>query len=100
MEHYGEWVDEGRKPGKGIPVDVLQKWISSKNMLLEDKNGNELPMTPSRLDSLSYVINRKIKEEGIKPTYFLTDAVDKYFPKLEVDLPNAYADDLIDNLFE
>lgn len=75
---YAEYVDLGRRPGKGIPVDVLKKWLQLK-----------------KLDtSISFVINRKIREKGIAPSYFYTnalndnmdgynDAVDAYFDEIE-----------------
>lgn len=100
MEHYGEWVDKGRKPGKGIPVNVLQKWIKSRNLVLQDTSGKDLPMTPSRLDSLSYVINKKIREKGIEPTFFLTEPLDVLLPKFTNDLTEAFADDSVNFLFE
>jgi hypothetical protein len=106
MEHYGKWVDEGRKPGKGMPVDLLKKWIqrrhtAAKNPLtVRNSKGQFTKLTESRLNSLSYVINRKIREEGIDPTFFLTEPLDDLFPQFANDIASAYGDDLIDNMLK
>ncbi|MCK9417027.1 hypothetical protein M0Q97_10245 [Candidatus Dojkabacteria bacterium] len=74
---YSEWVDQGRKPGKGIPVDILKNWLKLK-----------------RLDtSLSYVINKKIREKGIDPTYFYTNALNENIPAYD-DAVDAYFDEI------
>ncbi len=33
MADYGENVDEGRKPGKGLPVGVIEGWLRYPNTL-------------------------------------------------------------------
>jgi hypothetical protein len=99
MEHYGKWVDEGRKPGIGMPVEPLKKWIKSRGLVAKDTGGKKVPMTKSRLDSLSYVINRKIREEGIDPTFFLTEPMETLFPSFTDKLAEAYAEDVIADIF-
>jgi hypothetical protein len=69
MENYGYWVNYGRRPGSYVPVDALNKWMTLKGIDLK----------------YSFVINRAIKEKGIKPTYFMTNAVefvDKQYEQL------------------
>lgn len=99
MEDYGDFVDEGRKPGKGVPVEGLRKWVKQKGLVLQNSNGDSLKMTDSRINSLAYVINRKIKREGIKPTNFLTAPLDELITIFSNDVADAYGDDLIDELF-
>ena len=60
MASYALYVDEGRQPGKGIPVDALKKWLKIKG--IDEK--------------YSFVINRAIKKRGIKPTFFFTAAAE------------------------
>jgi len=98
MEDYGVYVDQGRKPGKGIPVNTLQSWIREKKMTVKDVNGNSLTMNQTRINGLSYIINRKIKQEGIKPTYFFTKPLDDMINKFADDIANAMADDIIDDM--
>lgn len=95
MEDYGEWVDKGRKPGKGIPVDKLMGWIKTKPVRLRDlKTGQFLGKTESRMKSLAFLINRKIKEKGIAATNFLTDPFNKAFQDLPDDIIEAFGLDV------
>ena len=99
MEDYGEWVDKGRKPGKGVPPEALYKWIKTKPVRLRDlKTGQFVKSTESKIKSLAFLINRKIKEEGIAATNFLSDPFNKYFPKLPDDLIEAFSLDVDDLL--
>ena len=104
MEDYGEWVDKGRKPGKGIPQKELFSWIKSKPIRVRDlKTNSFVKQTESRIKSLAYLINRKIKEEGIAATNFLSDPFEKKFKELPKELQEAYALDLekfLDNSLE
>lgn len=78
---YAEYVDQGRRPGKGIPLDALKKWLKIK-----------------KIDSsLSFVINKKIKEEGIKPTFFYTKALDDNQSDYD-DCVEAYLDEIVEDL--
>ena len=95
MAHYGQWVDQGRKPGKGMPVKELQKWIRIKPIKPRDLKTNKwIKATPAAINTLSYLINRKIKTFGIAPTYFFSDAFDKYFSQLERGIDGAIELDL------
>ena len=95
MEAYGKYVDQGRKPGKGIPVETLKQWIKSKPVRLRDlKTGSFIEQTESRINSLSFLINRKIKEKGIAATNFLSDPFSEEFKKLPDDLIEAFGLDV------
>lgn len=81
MEQYGKWVDRGRKPGKGIPVNDLKAWLKLKGI---DQ-------------SLSYVINKKIREKGIKGNFFFSAAYNKYTQHQRLDrLIDKYVQDVLD----
>lgn len=63
LQEYWKYVEHGRPPGKFPPVKALLDWISVKPIIPRpDGNGN-IP-TPKQL---SYLIGRKIMEEGIEP---------------------------------
>ena len=95
MEEYGEWVDVGRKPGKGIPQKELMSWIKSKPIRLRDlETGEFLKTTKSRMNSLAFLINRKIKEKGIAATNFLSDPFEKAFKDLPEDVIEAFGLDV------
>lgn len=96
-EDYAYYVDQGRKPGKkGMPVNKLKEWIKRKKLTVKDANGKTLKMTDSRLNGLSFVINRKIREEGIKATYLISKPIDAMLDNLGDRIAEAFMLD-IDN---
>jgi hypothetical protein len=61
-EDYITFVDKGRKPGRFPPRKAIDKWIKTRN--IKPKGITQ--------DQLSFLISRKIKEKGIKPTNVLS----------------------------
>ena len=98
MEEYGQWVDQGRKPGKGAPPEVIRQWVREKPIRPRDKNGGFKKITDASVNSLAYLINRKIKREGIKPTNFFSEPFEAQFDKLPQELIEAFALDVEDFL--
>lgn len=98
MADYGEWVDKGRKKGKGVPPSELLKWINSKPIKPRNANGAFIKATDSTKKSLAYLINRKIKRHGIEPTNFLTEPFNLKFKDLPNEIVEAYALDVEDFL--
>lgn len=96
MEDYGVYVDSGRdgtkqkwRTKKGLlgksntpafpNVGAIKQWINDKPLRPRDlKTGQFAPKNKKTLDSMSFLIGRKILEKGIKPTYFFSDALRKY----------------------
>tara|TARA_R100001530_G_C4305191_1_gene151532 strand:+ start:297 stop:848 length:552 start_codon:yes stop_codon:yes gene_type:complete len=95
---YAIYVDQGRKPGKGIPVTILKRWIKSKPVRLQKDGGGFVKQTDKAINSLSFLINRKIKTFGIEPTNFMSNSVDKFQPKLAEELTPAYAAFIADKI--
>lgn len=98
MEEYGEWVDKGRKRGKGVPPQDLRKWVKQKPIKPRDAAGSFVKVTDARINSIAYLINRKIKKKGIEPTNFLTDPFDRKFKDLPQEIIEAYGLDVEDFL--
>ena len=98
MEEYGEWVDKGRKKGKGAPVNAIRKWIKQKPLRIRDAQGQFVKATESKINSLAYLINRKIKRKGIEATNFLTDPFERKFKNLPQEIIEAYGLDVEDFL--
>lgn len=97
---YAWWVDQGRKPGKGIPPHVALAWVKQKPVRLRDlKTGSFVKKTESKVRSVAFLINRKIKEKGIAATNFLTDPFDDKFRELPDELIEAFGLD-VDVLIE
>lgn len=81
LESYARYVDKGRRPGKYAPVKAIKDWCKVKGI---DQ-------------SLAYVINRSIYENGIKPSLFFTNAFDAYAENLD-EVLDKYIDALLEDL--
>ena len=66
MEEYGKYVDKGRKPGKFVPIKLLETWIKQKGLKPRDKKGKFITH-----ESLAFAISASIKRYGIRPTNFM-----------------------------
>ena len=84
MAGYGYYVEEGRKGirrnkhlsgkgKKGIPDSALRKYMRSKPVRARDADGKFVKQTESRMRSLRFMINRKIKWFGIDATRFFSE---------------------------
>ena len=93
MAEYGENVDKGRAPGKGLPVGVLEQWLSYPNTL-QKVTGQDKQLSDYERKSLAFVINRSIKQKGIKPKNWLQPAFDKVTPKIAGVVEAAIAEDI------
>lgn len=81
LESYARYVDQGRLPGKYAPVKAIKDWCKVKGI---DQ-------------SLAYVINRSIYENGIKPSLFFTNAFEAYAENLD-EVLDKYTDTLLEDL--
>ncbi len=97
---YGEKVDEGTKEGTSPSVPELVAWIDKKPVNLQDTKGNNLSnISPKGKNRIANQIAQKIKREGIRPTNFLTDLVNKEInnimgvaPEITKDISNNIDD--------
>lgn len=80
-EPYLKYVDEGRRPGKGIPLNALSKWMRVRN--IQGPNA-------------AFLINRKIKNLGIKPTNIIANTT-KYW-QIDNSYTQKYEEILADDL--
>lgn len=67
MADYATFVDKGRSAGKFPPLDAIREWIKRKGIEMEDGTGD----LERDAKSLSYLIGRKISEEGIEARPFI-----------------------------
>ena len=93
MAAYGENVDEGRKPGKGLPPGVLEQWLSYPNTL-QKVTGQDKQLSDYERKSLAFVINRSIKRKGIKPKNWIQPAADKANRNIAGVVEAALAEDI------
>lgn len=90
LESYYWYVENGRKAGKFPPIQKIEDWIKVKPVLpYRDKNG-KLPT----LNQLTYLIGRKIKEDGIEGKHLLQKSVDDIYREIEKRLVEALSKDL------
>lgn len=104
MEDYWRYVEHGRKSGKMPPIDAIMKWTVEKGIpiqpisnLRKRKIGALKNRTVKKAfkqvskDAMrrqrAFLIARAIAKKGIKPTLFLSKAVnDDFKSKLEADI--------------
>jgi hypothetical protein len=93
MAEYGENVDKGRAPGKGLPVGVLEEWLKYPNTL-QKVTGQDKQLSDYERKSLAFVINRSIKRKGIKPKNWIQPAFDKGSKNIVGVIEAAIAEDI------
>lgn len=89
---HAKYVHEGREPGKMPPVNAIKEWLKIKGsryfkrgfMGLSRSNSTE-----ANLNSLSWAIALKIKENGVKAHPFLKIAIDQNKDYIEKQLDKA-----------
>lgn len=112
MEDYWRYVEEGRKKGAKMPPQlammkhVANRGIDYKRLMnfTKDKTGRIIPrkkpLTKDKaLKTLAFLMGRKIKMTGIKPTHFIEEAfstgiIDNMARDLSVALGREIALDL------
>ena len=102
MPDYFKYAEEGRGPGKMPPPGTLIEWMNFKGILPEPvKLSNGKTVLPT-MESLEYVIRRKIGESGTKGSHTwqtVTDSLESQLKDavktaLEADF-DAYVKSLI-----
>ena len=100
MADYGIFVEEGRRGKKDVfgigkkdnraaPVKKIRKWVDVRGLQPRDEKGRFLKKTKTRMNSLAYLINRKIKWFGIAPSGFMEKAFTQTLKEYEDELPSA-----------
>lgn len=92
LEDYWYYVENGRKAGKFPPLPKIQEWVNIKPVeALPDRNGR----TPS-VEQLTFLISRKIANEGTEPQPFFEPAKQDAVARFELAIDLAIAED-VDN---
>lgn len=92
---YARYVENGRRPGKFPPPNVIRDWIRVKNIAPRPVNG-KLPTQ----EQLAYLIGRHISKFGIAPSHYLVDSMGEAWMELETEIDKAVMKDLEDNIDE
>lgn len=96
LADYWKYVENGRGPGKFPPPDKIRSWIEIKPVQIQPgMNGK----TPS-VEQLTFLISRKIAEEGTEAQPFFQPAVDDALARFEERISEAITQDVYDYIQE
>jgi hypothetical protein len=98
MNQTGQYVQSGRKPGKGIPLDAMRNWVKMKGIQPRDMSTGKYK-SKSNIDTMMYMMNRKIKYFGIEPFPFVTQARQQILPSFNKAFTQAMQQDIKKGLF-
>lgn len=90
LADYWEYVENGRKPGKFPPVNRIKEWIMIKPVRPRPDGNGHLPT----VNQLTFLIGRKIKNEGIDPKPFFKPAEEDTYKYFEESIYNAIKEDI------
>jgi len=93
MPFYAKFLIEGRKKGKGIPINVMNKWIRQKRI---KPRGGDGKFTSMSKESLGFMMNRKIKYFGIEGFDFVTPEREQIKKRFKSALSRAMNSDIKD----
>ena len=96
LADYWKWVEEGRGPGKYPPPSVIENWVEVKPISPYPGVDGK---TPS-VKQLTFLISRKIANEGTEPQPFLEPAVEEVLSRYETIIDQAIDDDIYEFINE
>jgi len=85
MLNYWRYVNDGRQPGKYVPLKPLMAWMKAKGMNRDTKGR----FKKFNMKSVAFAISSSIKKFGIQPTNFYDDSFDIFIKAF--DDPNGPA---------
>jgi hypothetical protein len=88
MLEYWKYVNDGRQPGKYVPLKPLMDWMRKKG-LNRDPKGR---FKKFNIKSVAFAISKSIQKFGIQPTNFYDDSFDVFIK--EFNKPNGPASQL------
>lgn len=96
LADYWQYLENGRGPGKFPPVDKIKEWIEVKPI-------NPTPLsngkTPS-VEQLSFLISRKIANEGTEAHPFFEPAKEQTIREFEDKINQAVEEDVSNFILE
>lgn len=96
LADYWQFLEKGRGPGKFPPVDKIKEWIEVKPV-------NPTPLsngkTPS-VEQLSFLISRKIANEGTEGKPFFEPAKEQTIREFEDKINEAIEEDVSNFILE
>ena len=97
LKEYWKYVEYGRKlGGKFPPPQAIRKWIEVKPILPRPLKNGKLPT----LNQLTFLISRKIAEQGIRPRNILEKTLEEINKEYDNKISEALTIDLSNSLNE
>lgn len=93
LEDYWKYVEYGRKAGKFPPLSKIEEWIRVKPVIPRPYDG----VLPTE-KQLSYLIGRKIANEGIEPKNVLKRAEDEVKDEMLMSIKQAIMEDIQEDI--
>lgn len=91
---YWVYTENGRKPGKMPPINVISDWVKRRNIVPYAMKNGKLPNS----DQLAYVIARKIGRDGVEGIHFLEKSLEEQKQYWEDQISEAISNDIIAEL--
>ena len=91
---YWKYANDGRRPGKMPPVNVIADWVKRRNITPYALKNGKLPTT----DQLAFMIARKIGNEGYDGIHFLEKSIDEQKSYWDDKISEAISNDIIAEL--
>ena len=99
MNKTADYVHNGRKPGKGIPLDSMRNWTKMKRIQPRDMSTGRFKRKADA-NAMRFMMNRKIKYFGIAPFPFVKEAQQQILPSFNKALTQAMKQDIKKGLFK
>jgi hypothetical protein len=96
MADYWKFVNDGRKPGKYVPIKPLMAWIRAKGFNKNKKTGK---FEKFNIKGMAFGVSKNIFKFGIAPTFFYDNAFNIFEKEFENEAYEAAGIDVV-NFFE
>jgi hypothetical protein len=91
MLDYWQNVNDGREPGKYVPLKPLMEWIRTKGLNKNKKTGK---FEKFSIKGTAFAISKTIKQFGIRPTNFYDDAREEFAKEFQKEAVQALGIDM------
>lgn len=86
---HARWVERGRKPGKGPPIEAITEWVMVKGIVRRSRYKAKSKFDEAR--SVAFAVQRKIAKKGIKGRYVLDRSMPAVRAKAKANLASMIA---------
>jgi hypothetical protein len=91
MLDYWKNVNDGREPGKYVPIKPLMSWIRTKGFNKSKQTGK---FQKFNIKGTAFAISKTIQRFGIRPTNFYDDARTEFAKEFQKDAVKALGIDM------